>query len=237
MKKTFTETDLYEPVKRFLTDLGYKVNGEVKDCDVTAVKNEELLIVELKKSFNLTLLYQAMDRQDLADQVYVAVPRPTKDALHATRQMKKIIQKLELGLMTVALDSPLQHVEVLVFPGERKKIKKPKARQTLFNEIAGRRTDINKGGGNRVKVMTAYRERAIKIACILENTDCLSARELVNTYGCEGDVYSILRRNQYGWFEKTGRGLYALGPKGRQELEQAEFTEVVEYYRNIAKRL
>ena len=32
------EQDLYEPVKRFLEDLGYEVKGEVRGCDVVAVR-------------------------------------------------------------------------------------------------------------------------------------------------------------------------------------------------------
>ena len=46
---TFRETDLYEPVRRFLEEEGYTVQAEVKGCDVAAVKNGHLVIVELKK--------------------------------------------------------------------------------------------------------------------------------------------------------------------------------------------
>lgn len=230
MNKKFYETDLYDPVKQFLTGLGYEVSGEVKSCDIAAIREGELLIVELKKNFNLTLLYQAMDRQDITEQVYVAVPRPIKNASLAVRRMKKIVKKLGLGLITVAMDSPLQYVEVLIFPGEGKKLRKPDVRRSLFEEMEGRRMNVNKGGSSRVKLMTAYRERAIKIACILEKESPLSAKELTHTYGCEKDAYSILYRNPYGWFEKIDKGLYALSPKGRQELEREEFAETVKYY-------
>jgi hypothetical protein len=30
----------------------------------------------------------------------------------------------------------------------------------------------------------------------------------------------ILRRDVYGWFERVGRGVYAITPKGRSGLEQ-----------------
>ena len=59
---TFRETDLYEPVRRFLEEEGYTVQAEVKGCDVAAVKNGHLVIVELKKAFNLRLVYQARSR-------------------------------------------------------------------------------------------------------------------------------------------------------------------------------
>ena len=75
---TFAETDLYEPVCRFLEEEGYRVQAEVKDCDIAAEKDGELIIVELKKSFQLKLVYQALDRQSLTEQVFVAIPRPQK---------------------------------------------------------------------------------------------------------------------------------------------------------------
>lgn len=43
------ETDLYKPIYDYFTKLGYKVNSEVKTYDVTAVKGESLVIIELKK--------------------------------------------------------------------------------------------------------------------------------------------------------------------------------------------
>ena len=41
---TFCETDLYEPVRRFLEEEGYTVQAEVKGCDVAAVKTGSLLL-------------------------------------------------------------------------------------------------------------------------------------------------------------------------------------------------
>ena len=70
------ESDLYGPVRSYLEGLGYDVKGEVKDCDVAAVRDGELIVVELKRGFTLELVFQAMDRQRVADGVYVAVPLP-----------------------------------------------------------------------------------------------------------------------------------------------------------------
>ena len=42
-----TEADLFEPVKRLFEGQGFSVNAEVKDCDVTAVNGDELVIIEL----------------------------------------------------------------------------------------------------------------------------------------------------------------------------------------------
>ena len=72
------ESDLYGPVRDYLQDLGYEVKGEVKSCDVTAMRDGELIVVELKRGFTLELIYQAINRQRVADGVYVAVPLPKR---------------------------------------------------------------------------------------------------------------------------------------------------------------
>ena len=72
------ESDLYGPVREYLEKLGYEVKGEVKGCDITAMRGGELIVVELKRGFTLELVYQAMDRQRVADGVYVAVPLPKR---------------------------------------------------------------------------------------------------------------------------------------------------------------
>ena len=48
------ESDLYLPLKRFLESQNYEVKGEVQDCDILAVRGEEIpVVVELKLSFSL----------------------------------------------------------------------------------------------------------------------------------------------------------------------------------------
>jgi len=63
MKKDVTklyEVDLYKPVKDYFTSEGYDVYGEVNDCDVVAVKEDELIIVELKLRLNLEKKFDCM---------------------------------------------------------------------------------------------------------------------------------------------------------------------------------
>ena len=67
------ETDLYLPVKAFLEGQGYAVKGEIDGCDLVAVRGEEdPVVVELKRSFSLELVFQAIDRLKLSDKVYLA---------------------------------------------------------------------------------------------------------------------------------------------------------------------
>ena len=71
--RTIAETDLSHPVCAYLEAQGYTVRGEVHHCDIAAVKGEELIIIELKCTLNLTLLAQGIQRQQLTDSVYVAI--------------------------------------------------------------------------------------------------------------------------------------------------------------------
>ena len=89
------ETELYPPVKAFLEAQGYEVKGEVEGCDLVAVRgdHEAPVIVELKTSFTVGLVFQGIARQGVTDNVYLGVPpfseRTTrrKDALSLCRRL------------------------------------------------------------------------------------------------------------------------------------------------------
>ena len=69
------ERSLYPPVKSFLEAQGYELKGEVNGCDLVAIRGEEApVIVELKTTFSLSLVFQGIARQGLSDNVYLAVP-------------------------------------------------------------------------------------------------------------------------------------------------------------------
>ena len=70
------ESSLYLPVKRFLEGLGFEVKGEVCGCDVVALNQgtpAAVVIGELKLSFTLELVLQAVDRSAVCDEVWLAV--------------------------------------------------------------------------------------------------------------------------------------------------------------------
>jgi hypothetical protein len=70
------ESDLYLSLKNYLATRGYEVKGEVKDCDVMAVRgDEEPLIVKFKLSINLSVVLQAVDRLSLSSNVYIGLPK------------------------------------------------------------------------------------------------------------------------------------------------------------------
>ena len=73
--QSMLEHALYPPVKAFLETQGYVVKGEVNGCDLVATRGEEPpVIVELKTTFSLPLIFQGIARQGLSDNVYLAVP-------------------------------------------------------------------------------------------------------------------------------------------------------------------
>ena len=85
------ESDLYAPVKALLEGQGYSVKGEVRGCDVVAVRGgEPPLIVELKRAFGMALVLQGVRRLALSDAVYLAVGAWPKNL----RDVKKLCRRL-----------------------------------------------------------------------------------------------------------------------------------------------
>lgn len=227
-----TETDLYAPVRDWLVAQGYTVRGEVKDCDIAAVRGDDLIAIELKRSFNGTLLVQAAQRQILTDSVYVALPRPG-ESLYSKKWkgIRHLLRRLELGLILVAVPSPAPSIEIVFHPLPYNRKKNKRARRAILREIEGRTGDYNRGGSVNRKLVTAYRENAIHIACLLERFGPLSPKQL-RGLGTGGKTSSILYDNHYGWFERIAHGLYALKPTALNTMTQ--FSEPLKTYRQLA---
>ena len=230
----FKETDLYAPIRAFLEEEGYQVQAEVKNCDIAAVKDGQFMIVELKRAFNLKLVYQALERQSLTEQVFVAIPRPKTGAREKTwTDMLKLLKRLELGLLTVALDSPMQTVDVVLEPSDSIAWKNRKKRERLQAELENRQINSNVGGMTRRKIMTAFREKSICLACILEREGALSTADL-RERGLEESI-GILRCNYDKWFQRVERGVYSLSEKGKEALDSADYEKAVAFYRALAE--
>lgn len=223
------ESDLYEPIYKYLTDNGYDVHSEVKDCDITAIKGDELIIIELKRSFNATLLMQAVKRQRAADSVYVAIPKP-KGGRFSTNwnEMCHLLKRLELGLMVVSFKGKKGELEILFHPDVFERKKNNRLRRSIIKEASGRYGDFNVGGSTGKKIMTVYRENSIHIACCLERFGELSPSKLKKLGTCE-KTQSILTKNFYGWFEKNGRGIYKLTKEGFEAL--LKYKDLSDHYR------
>lgn len=215
------ETDLYEPVRDYLADQGYRVRAEVKDCDVVATKGDDLIVVELKLRANLDLLVQATERQRVSDSVYVALPRPKSRVRRAKahRAFLRLLRRLSLGLLYVSIDSETPQVEVVLHPGRYEPKRATKQRRAIIQEAEKRSGDYNKGGSSKQKLVTAYRENAVYIACCLSKHGELSPKQL-RDFGAGQKTLSILSKNHYDWFVRVERGVYALTRKGKAALRE-----------------
>jgi hypothetical protein len=216
MATNMLETELFTPVKHYLESHGYAVNAEVKDCDVVATRDDELIVVELKTSANMQLLIQATARLKITDSVYVAVPRVTGKRKHWTG-VQRVLRRLEIGLLVVTFGSLGASVTKLFDPLPYQGRKRSKNRREVIKEIADRSGEYNIGGSTRVKLITAYRENAILVATCLERLGEASPRGL-RLLGTGDKTPAILSKNHYGWFQRIDRGVYSITDQGRQEI-------------------
>lgn len=216
------ETDLYGPVKAHFTALGYEVKGEVGAADVVAVPKDsgegDPVIIELKTGFTLSLFHQAINRQSMTDQVYIAVPRKTgKAALVAIRKNKMLCRRLGIGLITVRLSDNKVVVHCEPGPFTPRKIKARKTK--LLAEFDSRHGDPNTGGMTSESMMTSYRQGALRCAKVLHDEGACKASYVAKMAGCD-KARPIMAANHYGWFERIDRGIYGLTREGADALER-----------------
>ncbi len=212
------ETELYTPVKVFLEAQGYVVKPEVGGADVVACRgDEDPVIVELKTGFTLALVHQGIARQAVTDWVYLAVPRPAGAGAHkAVQANTALCRRLGLGLLTVRLRDG--HVEPLLDPGPYAPRKSGVRRGRLLREFARREGDPNTGGAHRAKIVTAYRQDALRCAAHLAAGPARGADVAAATGVARAT--RIMADDHYGWFERVARGIYALTPAGTAGLAQ-----------------
>ena len=215
------ETELYPPVKAFLEGQGYAVKGEVEACDLVAVRGDEApVIVELKTSFTLGLVFQGISRQSVTENVYLGVP-PFSARTTRRKGALALCRRLGLGLLTVRLE-PRPFVEALLDPAEFRPRRRKARLGKLLREFQHRVGDPNEGGTARRKVMTAYRQDALRCAVHLGFHGPTKAATVADDAGV-ARARAILYADHYGWFERppgTARGTYGLTPKGRAALDE-----------------
>jgi len=131
------EADLYLPVKRFLESQHYEVKGEVRECDVLAIRGEEdPVVVELKLSLNLGVILQAVDRLALSPKVYVGVPVRCGALNSRGKPIVKLLRMLGLGLLAIDPGAETGSVEVLLDPGDYRPRQSKRRRERLLGEFA-----------------------------------------------------------------------------------------------------
>ncbi|TXK85619.1 hypothetical protein FU659_03470 [Paenibacillus sp. N3.4] len=219
-----TETELYAPIKQYFEQRGYTVKGEVKHCDLVAIRGEEPpVVVELKKSFNIPLLVQGIDRLRLTQEVYVAFELPNKGrAPHRLQweEIRRLCRMLGLGVITVQFYQRKQPaVNIVCEPTPYVLRANKRAALQVVHEFHERSGDYNVGGSTQQKLMTAYREKSLHCAYLLREHGPLSPRRL-REFTSNKAVSSLLQKNYYRWFIRQSRGIYYLTPSGEQALTE-----------------
>ncbi len=216
------ETELYDPVKRLLESQGHQVKGEVGVADIVARRgDEDPVIVELKTAFSLALFHQAITRQSITDNVYIAVPRASGRAfLKSLNQNRKLCRRLGLGLITVRLDNGYAEIHLDPAPYKPRQLKSKKTR--LLKEFETLVGDPNTGGSTRMKMMTGYRQDALRCLATLQASGQAKASKVAEAAQVPR-ARAIMADNHYGWFERVERGIYTLSPMGgKAAIDHAE---------------
>lgn len=214
------EADLYPPIKALLEDQGYVVKSEVGAADIVCLRGADSpVLIELKLSLSLTLFHQAVVRQSVTDDVYVAVEhRPGKRFAKSLKQSVALARRLGLGVLTVRLSDGL--VTVHCDPAPYRPRKSAKRQTALLREFARRRGDPNSGGQQSAGLVTAYRQDAIKVALYLYEAGASRGADVARETGVE-KATRMMRDNHYGWFERVEKGVYGLTPLGAAAVASA----------------
>ena len=172
------ETALYLPVKRFLENLGFTVKGEVGGCDLVALSGDDppiVVIGELKLSFNLELVLQAVDRAGACDEVWLAAKMSARGkGRESDARYRNLCRRLGFGMLAVTNTGD---VEVIVKPPTTSPRRNPKKRSRLVAEHRRRKGDPALGGSTRSPIMTAYRQQALACASALSTMGPRKVRE------------------------------------------------------------
>jgi hypothetical protein len=212
------ETALYLPVKGFLEKLGFSVKGEIGGCDLVALKGEDpplVVIGELKLTFNLELVLQAVDRAAACDEVWLAARLSIRGkGRESDARYRNLCRRLGFGMLGV---TEAGNVEVLVEPAVVAPRRNPKKRSRLVAEHKKRIGDPAAGGSTRAPIMTAYRQQALACAAAL----LIGQRRVRDLTPTMPDAQKILHRNVYGWFDRgSERGSYVLTDAGHAALKR-----------------
>ncbi|MCZ7487929.1 DUF2161 domain-containing phosphodiesterase [Rhizobium rhizogenes] len=211
------ETSLYLPVKGFLEKAGYTVKGEVGGCDLVGLSDDDppvVVICELKLSFNLELILQAVDRAAIADEIWIAARISAKGrGREADKRYRDLCRRLGIGMLGISDSGDVSVVVGSVSPMPRTN---PKRRSRLMREHQRRRGDPAVGGSTRAPIMTAYRQQALGCALALAS----GPLRVSQVRSSIPDAGKILLSNVYGWFERLDRGVYDLTDAGREALQR-----------------
>lgn len=191
------------------------MKGEVGGCDLLAISADEAPVVvigELKLSFNLELVLQAVDRASACDEVWLAARISARGkGREADARFRNLCRRLGFGMLGV---SQAGEVSIIVSPVAPMPRKDPRRRSRLVEEHKRRQGDPAVGGGRGAPIMTAYRQQALACAAAMIE----GPKRPRDLRPAAPKAAAILHDNVYGWFARTERGVYALTQAGLDAL-------------------
>lgn len=104
MTKGLQESDLFEPVKKWLEEREYEVFSEVEvpsasgRIDVVGKKKPAYCAVEMKTSLSLELVDQAVKRRQAFHYIYIAIPKRKKEIPFF---IERILMKEKIGILLI----------------------------------------------------------------------------------------------------------------------------------------
>lgn len=217
------EKDLYLPVKKLFEGLDFEVYGEVKTVDVVAQREDLIVAIELKKDLNLHLISQGAYRQRLTNHVYIAVPTPSTRIQRGNPFKDKLylLRRLGIGLIYVSTSKKPYHAKIILEPNLldilASQRKNKRRRLALQKEISERHCDYNLGG-TRGRIMTAYKEAALRILMVYSDQAIHTTKEIKEITGIKKATV-ILYKNYYGWYDRLGTGTYIINQSGLKALK------------------
>ena len=207
------EADLYPALKSYLQRQGYEVKAEIGACDILARRGDEPpLVVEMKTTFSLTLVMQGVARQGLFDTVYLAVPVSSQKGWALRyKDILALCRRLGLGLLAVDVGKGLvtAHLDPAPYAPRKSAVKAA----GLLREFDRRVGDPNIAGTTGTPRMTAYRQDALRCAAELSASGPIRAMLVARASGV-ARAGPLMRADHYGWFDRQGKGVYALSPQG-----------------------
>ena len=213
------ETDLYQPIKALLESEGFEVKAEVKDIDVLGIKGDFLCAVELKTKMSLKLIYQAIDRQKIVNEVYIGIPKESiKQRSSAYKDLAYLLKRLEIGLIVVSNDQAEVLVEANPYDREKSRARYKKRKQQALKEFKLRKYNKNTGGTNQ-KTITRYKEQVIEIASFLLEQGPCSPKDIKQATNILKTA-SILQKNYDHFFVRVSRGVYHISDDKMEEIKK-----------------
>ena len=146
---TVLDTRQFQMAFRRLRQFSSRVDAPKTELDIDGSINETC-----DNAGNLKLVYQLIERQGFSKYVYAAIGRPKGGQNTSTfKSMVRLLKKIDCGLITVAMDSPVHTVDVILEPSGEKKITSYKRKKSVGTEFDGRTGSLNTGGVNKKEII------------------------------------------------------------------------------------